>query len=110
MNRTILPGKINGGAQAVASKSHLHRLLICAALSDGETVIRHGALCEDISATCRCLTALGASVERRPGEIIVRGIEADVDDAEVFEATNAIYESMAYPGTFPEMFQVRCDD
>ena len=43
-------------------------------------------------------------------EIIVRAIDADVDDAEVFEATNAIYESMAYPGTFPEMFQVRRDD
>ena len=78
MIRTILPGRINGEAQAVASKSHLHRLLICAALSEGQTVIRHGALCEDITATCRCLTALGASIERRPGEIIVRGIDRSI--------------------------------
>ena len=74
MNRTILPGTIRGQIAAVASKSHLHRLLICAALSDGETLIRHGALCEDIDATSRCLIALGASVERSAGEIRVRGI------------------------------------
>lgn len=43
-------------------------------------------------------------------EVIVRGISAQVDDEEVFEAANAIYESMAYPGTFPEMFQVRLDE
>lgn len=74
MNRTILPGTIRGEIAAVASKSHIHRLLICAALSEGETIIRHGALCEDIDATSRCLSALGASVERGAGEIRVRGI------------------------------------
>ncbi|MBQ3222125.1 MAG: 3-phosphoshikimate 1-carboxyvinyltransferase, partial [Clostridia bacterium] len=74
MRRTILPGAIGGEIVAVASKSHLHRLLIGAALSEGETRIRHGALCEDIDATCRCLTALGASIKREPGCICVRGI------------------------------------
>ena len=74
MRRTILPGAIGGEIVAVASKSHLHRLLIGAALSEGETRIRHGALCEDIDATCRCLTALGASITREPGCICVRGI------------------------------------
>lgn len=43
-------------------------------------------------------------------EVIVRNISAEVDDAEVFEAANAIYESMADPGAFPEMFQVRLDE
>lgn len=74
MKRTILPGQIDGEITAVASKSHLHRLLICAALAEGETLIRHGALCEDIDATCRCLSALGATIAREPGCIRVQGI------------------------------------
>ena len=43
-------------------------------------------------------------------EVIVRNISAEVGDAEVFEAANAIYESMADPSAFPEMFQVRLDE
>ncbi|MDO4741212.1 MAG: 3-phosphoshikimate 1-carboxyvinyltransferase [Eubacteriales bacterium] len=74
MIKTILPGTVCGEAPAVASKSHLHRLLICAALSQGETLIRHGALCEDIDATCRCLSALGAQIERGSGSIRVQGV------------------------------------
>lgn len=42
-------------------------------------------------------------------EVIVRNIGAVVDDNEVFESANAIYESMAYPGTFPEMFRLRIE-
>lgn len=42
-------------------------------------------------------------------EVIVRNISGNADDCEVFEAANAIYESMAYPGTFPAMFQVRLE-
>ena len=43
-------------------------------------------------------------------EVIVRDISAHPSDEEVYEAANAIYESMAYPGTFPAMFQVRIDE
>jgi len=42
-------------------------------------------------------------------EVIVRSISADADDKEVLEAASAIYESMAYPGTFPEKFQLRLE-
>ncbi len=42
-------------------------------------------------------------------EVIVRDISAHADDEEVFEAANAIYESMAYPGTFPDMFMLRLE-
>ncbi len=74
MDVIVYPGKISGELPAVASKSQIHRLLIAAALSDGETVIRHGALCDDISATVRCLSALGARISQEPGAIFVRGI------------------------------------
>lgn len=43
-------------------------------------------------------------------EVIVRDISAHADDREVFEAANALYESMAYPGTFPDKYRVRIDD
>lgn len=43
-------------------------------------------------------------------EIIVRDISAQTDDNEVFEAANALYESMAYPGTFPDKYRVRIDE
>jgi len=42
-------------------------------------------------------------------EVIVRDISAHVDDKEVLDSANAIYESMSYPGTFPEMFQLRIE-
>lgn len=76
MDMIVYPGVICGRIGAVASKSHLHRLLICAALSQGETTIRHGALCDDIDSTCRCLRALGADITLREGEILVRGMGA----------------------------------
>ena len=44
------------------SKSDLHRLLIAAALSEGETLIHSCTLSEDIHATARVLQALGRSV------------------------------------------------
>lgn len=74
MDVIVRPGTLSGSCAAVASKSHMHRLLVCAALCEGETRILHGPLCEDIDATCRSLCALGASIDRRDGATIVRGI------------------------------------
>ncbi len=63
MDMTVLPGARSGTAAAPASKSHGHRLLLCAALSEGECSVDFGTLSEDISATLHCLQALGAEVE-----------------------------------------------
>ena len=64
MTRSILPSSLSGSIRAIASKSAAHRLLICAAFADGETVIRCDEINEDISATVRCLTSLGAKIIR----------------------------------------------
>jgi len=64
---TMNPGPVSGTIEAIPSKSHLHRLLICAALGQGETTIRcqhTGA--EDIQATKVCLEALGAKINPVP--------------------------------------------
>ncbi len=50
--------------KAISSKSEAHRLLICAALSDGPTGIICNDTNEDINATVSCLNSLGASIVR----------------------------------------------
>ena len=52
---------------AIPSKSHLHRLLICAALADKKTFIESTHTlqeAQDIKATINCLLVLGAKIER----------------------------------------------
>jgi 3-phosphoshikimate 1-carboxyvinyltransferase len=54
---------IKGGTiKAIASKSEAHRLLICSALSDGETFVTCSERSADIDATADCLKALGADI------------------------------------------------
>ena len=60
----VFPGKLSGEIAAIPSKSHAHRLLICAAFADGPTEIACPAVSEDILATARCVSALGARVAR----------------------------------------------
>ena len=68
------PSELAGTVMAPASKSHLHRLLIAAALSEAPCVIRRTGPSEDIDATVRCLCALGASIECRGDEMYVRPV------------------------------------
>jgi len=62
MTVTISPGKLMGQIWAIASKSAAHRLLICAALSAGNTRIVCKETSADIEATAACLRALGFGV------------------------------------------------
>ena len=71
--KIILHGAWKGTVPAIPSKSDAHRALISAALSDGETQIFCPLFSEDIRATARCLTALGADIEFREDGFFVRG-------------------------------------
>jgi len=62
MNQQIGPSLLTGTVRAMASKSAVHRLLICAALADKPTVIENFSSSKDIEATIRCLQALGARI------------------------------------------------
>lgn len=62
MDITISPGRLGGTIRAIPSKSHAHRLLICAAFSNQITFIECQQTNEDIEATVRCLNALGAKI------------------------------------------------
>lgn len=63
MRVVITPGKLSGSITPPASKSQAHRLLIAAALSEGESVISRLSRSQDIDATLSCLTALGAKAQ-----------------------------------------------
>lgn len=60
MRVTIRPSSISGALSAPPSKSMAHRALICAALAGGKSYIANLSGSEDIAATCRALSLLGA--------------------------------------------------
>ena len=62
MDITICPQKLQGTVAAIPSKSQAHRLLICAAFSDGKTILQCSETNRDIEATADCLRALGADI------------------------------------------------
>jgi len=70
-----------GTVKAIASKSEAHRLLICAALADGETFVSCPSRSEDIDATARCLQALGAGVEYGQSGFAVSPVKRDQGNA-----------------------------
>ncbi len=63
MEITLRHPVLTGEIAAIPSKSHVHRLLICAALADKPSVIRCPSVSDDMEATARCLNALGASIQ-----------------------------------------------
>ena len=73
MIATIQPSAAHGRMTAPPSKSMAHRLLICAALAEGTSVIRNIELSQDILATIDCLKALGADISCEDGKALVRG-------------------------------------
>ena len=63
----------NGIISAPPSKSMAHRYIICAALTNGESVISNVDLSEDIKATIDCIKTLGASVKVDGSNVFVDG-------------------------------------
>ena len=75
MNVRIRPGRLRGAVTPPPSKSQAHRLMICAALAEGESVIRNVAFSQDIRATLGCVSALGAKwTDLGRGVIQIEGI------------------------------------
>ena len=73
MKVTITPSAARGIIEAPPSTSMAHRLLICAGLAEGISVITNVDLSRDIEATIACLRALGARIEYEKGRVNVRG-------------------------------------
>lgn len=81
MDVTVSPSSLQGSVAAVASKSDAHRKLVAAALSTTPTSLIMTGSCEDIEATMRCLTALGASFDVREKSVVVTPITEAPEEA-----------------------------
>ena len=88
MDIKITPKKLYGKLQAIPSKSQAHRLLICAAFADKQTIIHCPQTNEDINATAQCLISIGAQISYQNGSYIVEPVSKIPQ-----EATLDCYES-----------------
>lgn len=75
MDVRILPRPLRGIVVPPPGKSALHRMILCAGLSSGVSIIENAAHSEDIDASLRCLTALGGQyTEPQAGIFQISGI------------------------------------
>jgi len=76
MITTVNPGTRSGIVNIPSSKSQMHRLLICAALGSNPVTIRFDGISNDISATAKCMNALGADIKQlSENELFVKPVE-----------------------------------
>lgn len=71
MNLRITPRKLQGALPAISSKSHAHRLLICAALCQEPTFIEINLFSQDLLATIDCVKALGCDAQLQDGGVLI---------------------------------------
>jgi len=58
----ILPKKLSGIINSISSKSDAHRVLICSAFCEKETILKINQISKDIETTMNCLENLGAKI------------------------------------------------
>lgn len=75
MDIKITPKKLCGEVTVPPSKSVAHRLIICASLSQGESVIENIYPSKDIIATAQAMNSLGARVELFDNKAKIVGIK-----------------------------------
>ncbi len=75
MKVTFIPSHLRGTVAAPPSKSMAHRLLICGGLAEGVSTIRGISASDDVSATLRCLEALGVFYEKSGADVTVQGTD-----------------------------------
>ncbi|MCM1544354.1 MAG: 3-phosphoshikimate 1-carboxyvinyltransferase [Ruminococcus sp.] len=74
IKRSTAKGKVS----APTSKSVAHRMLICAALANGESQIHGVTFSQDIYATLDCIEAMGAKVEHNDDTVKINGLASSV--------------------------------
>lgn len=73
MKIKISPSVLRGKVTVPPSKSMCHRLLICAGLSVGESLISNVSYSEDILATLDCLSSMGAEIDKGDSFVKIKG-------------------------------------
>ena len=72
MKRKINTGIAKGSVYAPPSKSVAHRLLICGALAEGDSVIEGISQSRDMEATLDCIKALGIDFSKTEGTVSIK--------------------------------------
>ena len=75
MKVEILKGSAKGFVEAPPSKSMAHRMLICAGLSKGTSIVHGIADSNDVLATIDCLQAIGVECTKNGTDITVKGVD-----------------------------------
>ena len=84
MKAKITPSVLSGTVKAPPSKSMAHRLLICAGLSENESIISGVSFSEDILATLSCLEAMGAEIRTEKDKVTIKGSKPYLKEEKVF--------------------------
>lgn len=77
MDIRITPSLLKGSVSVPSSKSITHRMLICAGLADGVSVISGVSFSKDIYATISAMQSMGADYSINGDEITVKGIGSE---------------------------------
>ena len=83
MDVCITPQRLSGTITAPSSKSHAHRLIVAAALSDKPTAIKINCVSNDIRATLSAIKVLGADYLITDNEITVTPIKNKVTNVNI---------------------------
>ena len=76
----IAPAKMGGKVDSIPSKSYVHRMLLCAMLSNSQTELYGVTGSKDIEATINCIKALYGDVVIKPDKYIVKPINKERED------------------------------
>ncbi len=79
MAKTLFPFSADIKVTAPPSKSYAHRLMIAAALGEGEIEIKNVGCSDDVKATANCLKQLGAEVNFSGKDVKIKGIFSKTD-------------------------------
>ena len=81
MQAVFSPSAACGTVAAPPSKSMAHRLLLCAGLAQGESLVHGVAFSQDVLATMECLRALGARLTVQGDAVRVIGMDVSAHGA-----------------------------
>ncbi|MEG0289004.1 MAG: 3-phosphoshikimate 1-carboxyvinyltransferase [Carnobacterium sp.] len=81
----LTPAKLSGAVTVPPSKSMAHRAVICAALSEGKSLLTNIEYSDDIIATIEAMRSLGASFNRKEAGLEVAGIDWEAETVNELE-------------------------
>lgn len=104
----ITPGTLAGTIPAIASKSVAHRMIIAAALANGQTHVICNTVCDDIEATIGCLEALGARCERVADGFMVHPVPKSLEHGILRALAGATLDCRESGSTLRFMLPIAC--